>query len=63
METSPKRFARVIMDRWFKRTFGTENHPRLLHLFLQELLPEHKIVKLTLDNTEHVNPLPSMSSD
>ena len=58
METSPKRFARVIMDRWFKRTFGTENHQRLLHLFLQELLPEHKIVKLTLDNTEHVNPLP-----
>ena len=58
METSPKRFARVIMDRWFKRTFGTENHQRLLHLFLQELLPEHRIVKLTLDNTEHVNPLP-----
>jgi len=44
------------MDRWFKRTFGTENHQRLLHLFLQELLPEHHIVKLTLDNTEHVNP-------
>ena len=56
MTSSPKRFARVIMDRWFKRTFGTENHQRLLHLFLQELLPEHHIVKLTLDNTEHVNP-------
>lgn len=55
---TPKRFARVIMDGWFKRTFGTENHKRLLHLFLQELLPERHIVNLKLENTEHVNPIP-----
>lgn len=44
------------MDGWFKKTFGTENHKRLLQLFLQELIPEHQIVHITLDPTEHVNP-------
>ena len=50
------RYARVMMDGWFKRTFGTENHKPLLHLFLQELLPEHHIVEIILDNGEHTNP-------
>ena len=50
------RYARVTLDAWFKRTFGTERHKRLLHLFLQELLPEHQIEEISLDTTEHVNP-------
>ena len=52
------RYARIILDDWFKRSFGTESRKRLLLLFLQELLPEHHIVKLTYANNEHVNPFP-----
>lgn len=51
------RYARIILDDWFKRSFGTENHKRLLQLFLQELIPEHAIVNLTFANTEHINPV------
>lgn len=50
------RYARVTLDAWFKRTFGTESHKRLLHLFLQELLPEHEIEEISLDPSEHTNP-------
>lgn len=52
------RYARIIMDDWFKRSFGTESRKRLLQLFLQELIPEHSIVNLTYTNTEHTNPFP-----
>lgn len=52
------RYARILLDDWFKRSFGTENRKRLLLLFLQELIPEHKIVSLTYTNTEHINPFP-----
>lgn len=52
------RYARIIMDDWFKRSFGTESRKRLLQLFLQELIPEHSIVDLTYTNTEHTNPFP-----
>ena len=52
------RYARILLDDWFKRPFGTENRKRLLLLFLQELIPEHKIVNLTYANTEHINPFP-----
>lgn len=52
------RYARILLDDWFKRSFGTENRKRLLLLFLQELIPEHKIVNLTYANTEHINPFP-----
>ena len=51
------RYARIIMDRWFKRSFGSESRKRLLLLFLQELIPEHRIVELTYTNTEHTNPI------
>ena len=51
------RYARIIMDHWFKRTFGEQkNSKRLLQLFLQELIPEHRIVELSYANTEHSNP-------
>lgn len=50
------RYARILMDRWFKRAFlFQKDSPRLLHLFLQELIPEHDIVEIHTDNVEHVN--------
>ena len=50
------KYANVLMDRWFKRTFGTEKGKRLLQLFLQELIPERTIVDLQYTPQEHVNP-------
>ena len=52
------RFARVILDRWFKRTFGEESRKRLLMLFLEALIPERKIANLTYVNGEHINMFP-----
>ena len=52
------RYARILMDDWFKRSFGTESRKRLLLLFLKELLPERTILDLTYTNTEHINPFP-----
>ena len=54
------RYARIIMDHWFKRTFGTESRKRLLKLFLQELIPEHDIDSITYAPQEHINPFPGM---
>ena len=50
------RYARVILDRWFKRTFGAESRKRLLQLLLTELIPERKITSLTYVTSEHINP-------
>ena len=52
------RYARIIMDYWFKRTFGEEPRKRLLQLFLEELIPERKIENLTYVNREHISPFP-----
>ena len=52
------RFARIILDRWFKRTFGEESRKRLLLLFLEALIPERKIANLTYVNGEHINMFP-----
>ena len=52
------RYARIIMDYWFKRTFGEEPRKRLLQLFLEELIPERKITNLTYVNKEHISPFP-----
>lgn len=50
------RYARIIMDRWFKRAFLLQKDSlRLLQLFLQEIIPEHDIVEIRTDNVEHVN--------
>ncbi|MBO4596096.1 MAG: Rpn family recombination-promoting nuclease/putative transposase [Bacteroidales bacterium] len=51
------RYANILLDYWFKRTFG-EDREQLMRLFLQELIPERKIVKLTYAPQEHVNPWP-----
>ena len=50
------RYARIILDRWFKRSFLLQkNSLRLLQLFLQEVIPEHDIVEIKTDNVEHIN--------
>ena len=50
------RYARILLDRWFKRSFlFQKDSKRLLQLFLQEVIPEHTIVEIKTDNVEHVN--------
>ena len=51
------RYANVLMDRWFKRTFGWAPARRLMQLFLQEMIPERKIAKLSFGPQEYVNPI------
>ena len=60
METTktPGRYARILLDYWFKRAFGTEGRQELLKLFLEELIPERKIADLKYAPQEHVNPFP-----
>lgn len=55
---TPRRYARILLDYWFKRSFGIEGRQRLLTLFLQELIPERRIVSLSYGPQEHINPLP-----
>ena len=50
-------YADVLMDRWFKRTFGWAPAKRLMTLFLQELIPERKIADLYFGPQEHINPI------
>jgi len=57
---TPGRYARILLDYWFKRTFGMEGRQRLLMLFLQEVIPEHRIASLTYAPQEHENPHPDM---
>ena len=50
------RYARILLDRWFKRSFLFQKDSlRLLQLFLQEVIPEHNIVRISTDNVEHIN--------
>lgn len=50
------RYADVLMDRWFKRSFGTNENKLLTEKLLQLLIPEHHIESITFVNEEHVNP-------
>ena len=52
------RYANILLDYWFKRTFGAESRKRILELFLKELIPERKIVSLKYEPQEHINPWP-----
>ena len=52
------RYANILLDYWFKRTFGEESRKRILELFLKELIPERKIVTLKYEPQEHINPWP-----
>ena len=57
-DTSPHGpYADVLMDRWFKRTFGWAPAKRLMTLFLTELIPERRIMDLSFGPQEHVNPI------
>ena len=55
---TPGRYARILLDYWFKRSFGSERWKRLLILFLQEIIPERKIEELTFVSQEHLSPSP-----
>ena len=52
------RYANLTLDRWFKRSFGTEKWKRLLQLLLAELIPERTITDLSYAPQEHINPFP-----
>ena len=56
---SPGRYADIMLDRWFKRSFKEYgNASRLMLLFLQALIPERKIAKLTYTPEESTNQNP-----
>ena len=51
------RYANILIDRWFKRTFGWAPAKRLMQLFLQELIPERTITEISFGPQEHINPI------
>ena len=51
------RYANVLKDRWFKRSFGWAPAKRLMQLFLQELIPERIITDINFGPQEHINPI------
>lgn len=51
------RYANVLLDDWFKRTFGEESRKRLLLLFLREVIPDREIIDLTYAPQEHTSPI------
>ena len=40
------RYARILLDGFFKTAFGSEKNKKLTTLFLEELIPDRKIVDL-----------------
>lgn len=52
------RYASVLLDSTFKRTFGTDKE--LLMLFLEEVLPGRKIRDITYTNTVNTNHDPAL---
>ena len=52
------RYANILLDYWFKRSFGTESGKRLMILTLREILPDADISDITYGNKEHPNPFP-----
>ena len=56
MHKGPGRYADILLDRWFKRSFKEYgNANRLMFLFLQALIPERKIASLTYTPEESTN--------
>ena len=52
----PGRYADILLDRWFKRSFKEYgNAKRLMLLFLQAMIPERKIASLTYTPEESTN--------
>jgi len=56
------KYADILLDSTFKRTFGSERYKRVMLLFLQILLPEKNIKDIRYVNTEHINPFPEMKN-
>jgi predicted transposase/invertase (TIGR01784 family) len=57
------RYADILLDRWFKRSFKEfGNASRLMLLFLQALIPERKIASLTYTPEESTNQNPDGKS-
>lgn len=55
----PSRYADILLDDWFKRSFKEYgNAKRLMLLFLQALIPERKIASLTYAPEESTNQNP-----
>ena len=52
------KYANIKLDRWFKRSFGTEKNKRLLQLLLMELIPEHDFERIDFAQQEYTNPSP-----
>ena len=52
------RYANILLDYWFKRSFGTEINKRLMILLLREIIPEADVQDITYGNKEHPNPFP-----
>lgn len=52
------RYANILLDYWFKRTFGSEINKRLMILLLREIIPEADVQDITYGNKEHPNPFP-----
>ena len=53
------RYANILLDDWFKRTFvGGRDRKRLLLLFLRELIPDRSIETISYGPQEAVNPNP-----
>ena len=52
------RYANILLDYWFKRSFGMESGKRLMILTLREILPDADISDITYGNKEHPNPFP-----
>ena len=54
--TVPGRYADILLDNWFKRSFKEYgNAKRLMLLFLQAMIPERKIASLTYTPEESTN--------
>lgn len=51
------RYANILMDRWFKRTFGWAPASRLMQLLLQQLIPERTIKEISFGPQENTNPI------
>lgn len=52
------RYANILLDYWFKRSFGTMVNKRLMILVLREIIPHVDIQDITYTNKEHQSPFP-----
>lgn len=52
------RYANILLDYWFKRSFSGESGKRLMILTLREILPDIDIQDIAYGNKEHPNPFP-----